>query len=123
MRVSAALFVMISLSSCASPPPSLPQPVTDKMSASAYVHAGDLITYTQPSGFDNSFCVTAVSGDTIRSTGPLTVEATMVKNLRVTPKACINERNVVKEAGQVVGSVLVTPFVLVCVAAGGCSMR
>lgn len=99
-----------------------PQPVTGERPLSSFVHAGDSITYSDPPG-TNSFCVTSVSGDEIHSTGPLTIQASKVQNLTVAPKACVEQRHRLRDAGEVAGAVALTPFVLVCMAAGGCDPR
>lgn len=81
------------------------------------------MTYMQSSGYKNSFCVTSVSGEEIHSTGPLTINASAVSDLTVTPQACNQRTNPVKEAGRVAGGILLTPFVLACVASGSCNMK
>ena len=122
MRVMLILAAALTPSACATPPRPAQQQVTGQRPLSSFVHPGDSVTYAEPLG-DNSFCVTSVSGDDIHSTGPLTIQASKVQNLRVRPKDCVHDHSLVRDVGQVAGGLVLTPFVLVCMSVGGCDMR
>jgi hypothetical protein len=123
VRFAVPTVAALCLACCSSAPArkqSIPQNSRD---LSALLHQGDFISYSYAENMTNSFCVTSVVGDEIHSTGPLVIRASSVRNIEVTPQGCAQRASGLRSAGRVAGGLALTPFVIVCLAAGGCDMK
>jgi hypothetical protein len=114
---------ILGLAACASQPDQVAPISIEKNRISSLVHKGDLVTYSLGPDQENSFCVTSVTEKDIHSTGPLVVPISDIQKLAVQPQGCNQKSDAFREAGRTARAALVTPFVLVCVASGHCSMK